>query len=80
MQHDVPFQLPSTSLSSGEILDALRQAIGTAGSAKAFAEEAGLSAAYVGDVLHGRREPADRILAALGLKRITVIAAVEDVR
>jgi hypothetical protein len=41
-----------------------------AGSQKAFCEAHGLSAAYVCDVLHSRREPGQSILDALGLVKI----------
>lgn len=37
----------------------------------AFAEENGISAAYVNDVLRGRREPGKKILDAIGVERIT---------
>jgi hypothetical protein len=73
-------RLPATTLSGAEVIHALRQAIASAGTASAFAAQAGLSAQYVADVLAGRRQPADRLLAALGLRRITVIAAEEDIR
>jgi transcriptional regulator with XRE-family HTH domain len=36
---------------------------------KRLAEELGVSATYLNDVLHGRREPGDAILSALGLVR-----------
>ncbi len=41
------------------------------GSQKAFAERAGVSGAYVNDVLQRRREPGGAITQALGLERIT---------
>jgi hypothetical protein len=43
---------------------------GFGGSRKAFAQWAGLSPSYVGDVLRGNREPGQKILDALGLKRV----------
>lgn len=41
-----------------------------AGSQAAWAKEHAISPAYVNDVLHGRREPGDTILAALGMSKI----------
>jgi len=43
-----------------------------AGLQVAFAEDNNLSAAYVNDVLRGRREPGEKILDAVGVERITV--------
>lgn len=37
--------------------------------AKAFAVELGISAAYLSDVYAGRREPGDKILSRLNLER-----------
>ena len=72
--------LPNTTLSTDEVLSALRQAVAAAGSQRTYATSIGISQAYLGDVLAGRRAAGDRILAALGLKRISVIANVEDLR
>ena len=49
----------------------LRIACAEHGGQKDFAERAGISAAYVNDVLHRRREPGVSILQPLGLERIT---------
>jgi hypothetical protein len=43
-----------------------------AGLQAAFAQDNALSAAYVNDVLRGRREPGRKILDAVGVERITV--------
>jgi hypothetical protein len=43
-----------------------------AGLQAAFAQDNDLSAAYVNDVLRGRREPGKKILDAVGVERITV--------
>ncbi len=43
-----------------------------AGLQTAFAQDNDLSAAYVNDVLRGRREPGKKILDAVGVERITV--------
>lgn len=42
-----------------------------AGLQVAFAEDNDLSAAYVNDVLRGRREPGKKILDAVGVERVT---------
>jgi hypothetical protein len=43
------------------------------GDQQAWAKANGLSPAYVSDVLNGRRDPADKILAALGLRRLSLV-------
>jgi len=72
--------LPSTSLSMPDVLCALSAAVDAAGSQRAYARSIGVSQAYVGDILAGNRQPGDRVLAALGLRRITIIAAEEDIK
>ena len=49
----------------------LRQRVADAGTAKRFAEAHGVSAQHVGDVLRGHRTPGPRMLAILGLTRVT---------
>lgn len=56
-------------LTEREVLDRLRKAVTDAGGQRAFAAAHGLTAAYVNDVIHGRRALADRILAMIGIKR-----------
>lgn len=41
------------------------------GSQKRFSEIHKVSIPYVNDVLHGRREPGEKILKALKMKRVT---------
>lgn len=48
----------------------LRRMCDSAGSQKAFAESAGMTQSYVGDVLASRRGPGEKLLAALGLERV----------
>lgn len=43
-----------------------------------FAQDHGLSAAYVNDVLRGRREPGKKILDAVGVERITTYKLKND--
>lgn len=47
----------------------LRSAIAQAGTQKAWADRHGISPQFVSDVLHTHREPTDRLLAPLGLRR-----------
>lgn len=55
-----------------QVIERLRAACEAAGGQKAFAELHRLTPGYVGDVLHGKRPPADRILHALGLERVMI--------
>lgn len=50
----------------------LAQACQNSGSQALWAKDNGLSTAYVNDVLHGRREPGGKLLAALGLERVVL--------
>lgn len=59
-------------LTKEDIMKHLVQAVTDAGTKKAFAEQSHLSQAFVGDVLNGRREPSDKILKALGYRRVTL--------
>lgn len=49
---------------------ALRQACAAAGSQRAFAEQIGVTEAFISAVLHGRKAPGPTVLAAVGLRRI----------
>ena len=57
-------------MTAAEVRDRLREACAAAGSQQAFAAQAGVTASYVSDVLLGRREPTDAVLAPLGLERV----------
>ena len=48
----------------------LRNAVAWAGSQKQWADDHGISYAYVNDVLLGRREPGEKMLDALGLVKV----------
>lgn len=56
-------------LTEQEVMDRLQAAVAAAGGQRRFAEACGLTPAYINDVMHGRRALADRILAALGIRR-----------
>ena len=59
-----------TDLTHDDVRVRIAQAIRTAGSQRAFAAEAGVSASFINDVIRGRRDPGDRVLAAIDLRRI----------
>ena len=52
-----------------EVRERLQAAVDAAGGQRRFAELHGFSAAYVNDVLRGKRDLADRILATIGIER-----------
>lgn len=54
-----------------DVFGLIRTACRAAGGQSAWAEANGMSAAYVSDVLNARREPGPRMLAAIGLRKIT---------
>lgn len=56
-------------MSVDDVRALIKSSIKTAGTAAAWAKTINLSPQYVGDVLHGRRDPGDTILTALGLQR-----------
>jgi hypothetical protein len=53
------------------VRDALRRAIEKAGTASAWGAEHDISSAFISDILHGRREPGDKLLKALGLVKVS---------
>lgn len=55
-------------LTADEVREKLRTAIN--GNASEWGRAAGISPAYVSDVLGGKREPGDKILQALGLEKV----------
>jgi hypothetical protein len=59
-------------MTADEVRVLLREACRKAGSQSAWAEEHNVSGSYVSDLVHGRREPGDKVLAALGLERVAV--------
>jgi hypothetical protein len=57
-------------LSSEQVRERLKTACEEAGSQAAWAREHGMSAAYLHDVINGRRNVGKAILRALGLERV----------
>lgn len=53
-----------------QLIIELEHLVNRCGSQKALAERLNVSQAYLSDVLSGRREPGDKILAPLGLTRV----------
>jgi hypothetical protein len=51
-----------------QVRNLLRAACNKAGAQRTWAKKAGLSTAYVSDVLAGKRMPGRKVLAALGIK------------
>lgn len=49
----------------------LRDMLNEVGSQAALARKLGVTATHVGDLLDGTREPGDKVLPALGLKKVT---------
>lgn len=52
------------------LVETLKLACEKVGGQGAWARERGVSATYVSDVIQGRKEPGDKVLAALGLERV----------
>ncbi|GJD97491.1 hypothetical protein OCOJLMKI_4722 [Methylobacterium iners] len=63
--------------SSPDPQDVLRAAIEEEGSASAVARRLGVSPAYLLDVRHGRRPASNRLLEAMGLRRVIVSLGTE---
>lgn len=59
-------------MTEAQLLTRLRKAVKEAGGQRSFARAHGFSAAYVNDVLHGRRDFADNICKVIGVKRAIV--------
>jgi len=60
-----------------EVVMLLQKMVDRAGSQSAFAKEIGVTGAYIGDVLHGKRDPGPAILKVLGLRRQVQITYVK---
>lgn len=55
----------------------LHAVVATAGSRQRAAKQLGVSAQYLGDVLHGRRDLSGKIVTALGYRRVVLYEQVQ---
>lgn len=62
--------MSAPGLTSLDVCARLRAACRAAGGQQAWAQQNGVSPAYVCDVLNARRDPGDSILRALGLRKV----------
>ena len=61
-----------------ELIELLQRKVQRAGTQAALAKELGITAAYLGDVLNGKRKPGPTLLNAIGFRRvITYVKASE---
>lgn len=61
-----------------ELIEHLRQLVEEAGSQRELAKRLGVSAPFIGDVLLGKREPAPKMLKALGLRRVVTFERLDN--
>lgn len=61
-----------------EFLEYLKSLVTEAGTQKALAEKLGINQAYLSDILAGHREPADKILKALGMKATVIYDFIDE--
>lgn len=66
-------------LTEQDVLDRFRAAIDAAGSQAAFARQHGVSLQYVNDVIRGRRDIGQKILAVLGVERVVLYRLIDSV-
>lgn len=53
-----------------DVIERLRAAVEQAGGQRAFARSIGVTAAYVNDMLRGRRTVGEKVLTTLGIERV----------
>lgn len=64
-------------MTTDKVRDILRKACRKAGGQSQWAGLNGMSGVYVSDVLAGRKEPAGKMLTALGLERVVTYRKVK---
>lgn len=64
-------------ISVGAIILILKRRVNETGSQKKVAKQLGISAQYLGDILQGRREPGEKVLKTLKLKRVVLYQDVQ---
>lgn len=57
-------------MTKAEFLEYLKSLVAEAGTQKALAEKLGINQAYLSDILAEHREPAEKILKALGMEQV----------
>lgn len=65
-------------MTKAELIEHLRKLVEEAGSQRELAKRLGVSAPFIGDVPLGKREPAPKMLKALGLRRAVTFEKVEE--
>jgi len=65
-------------LTAQQVRKRLAESVEIVGGQKRWAKDVGVSAAYVCDVLQGRREPGDSICRGLGFERVVRYRPVTD--
>ena len=65
-------------LTQTEVRKLLKDACRLAGSQHRWSDRHGFSAAFVSDVLNGRKDPTEKLCRALNLRRLTVYRTVES--
>lgn len=56
-------------MNTDEFIKVIWQMVKAEGSQKEFAKRFGISTAYLNDILHKRREPGDKLLNAIGVRK-----------
>lgn len=65
-------------MTKDELIEHLRKLVKEEGSQRNLAKRLGVSAPFIGDVLLGKREPAAKMLKALGLRRVITFERLEE--
>jgi transcriptional regulator with XRE-family HTH domain len=65
-------------MTKDELIEHLRKLAKEEGSQRNLAKRLGVSAPFIGDVLLGKREPAPKMLKALGLRRVVTFERLEE--
>jgi hypothetical protein len=60
-----------------QFLDYVKEQVNVHGSQKALARHLGVGQAFLSDVLRGRRDPGDKIPAALGFRKVVSYEVIE---
>jgi transcriptional regulator with XRE-family HTH domain len=60
-----------------ELMALLREKITQAGDQRKLAAQLGVSQPHLSEILNGRKEPAEKVLTALGLRRVVMFEKIE---